>query len=166
MAEVVFARWQYAYYAKAMGGQDEFGNSWEPLAESTLKKKKPSGTDWKRVWSDKQHQIISHLVRSGMSLKDAKGKAASMLWGSPDQGIPINIDSSRLVSSLDPNGHEDQIREETGDSLYLGTGTPYAHYVDAKRRFLPTAEEASQWVKLAVDVIRNEIADNVKSKAG
>ena len=120
IAEHVFARWHTAFIAKAVGGEDEFGEKWHKLHPNTIKQKlnpktdplqKASFTnfrdlDYKKLWKQRKDTLQSQLMRAGMSKADAADKANSLMWGelTADANVPINIRTGRLERSLRPEG--------------------------------------------------------------
>lgn len=163
LSDTVFTNWHTAFIAKAHGGEDEFGESWEPLAESTKKKKrgKSMGEQVRRDWYDRANQLQAQLVASGMTRQEAADKAAGMAWDDPTD-VLINIDTTRLESSLSPEGHPDQIRQDVGGAVQMGTSVPYAKYVNGARRFQPTASELATWVRTGALQLRNVMALRLK----
>lgn len=151
IAEVIFTRWHTAFVQKAMGGTDEFGESWPPLSQERIDYKESRAMsqdiNWQAEWNKRQVQIYSQLRANGMNQKDARAKSITMAWGSAATGgSQINMFTTRLEASISPDGHPDQIREVTKHGIRAGTRVPYAPYVNAQRRINPTAKEISTWV--------------------
>ncbi len=161
IAEGVFDRWTKAFVAKSEGGEDEFGNSWPPLSDRTVKKKRrnPPNLDHRNTLGGR---LIRDLMRNGLSREQAGAKAVAILgstFATPSE--VINVDNGELIASLDPRGNENQIREQSGDAIALGTEVDHAGPVNARRRFLPTADEAVDWLYDIATELRDEIEGDI-----
>ena len=174
LADQLLLRWSMSFMAKAMGGRDEFGESWAPISDGWIKEKKRTQQGWQRVmvsrdeiWRKRRNQLVGQLMRGGMSRQDAMDRAAMMAWtGTPEQNVPIGINTTRLLRSISPVGSKEQIREVTPTSVTLGSAVPHAKFFNAGRRCTPTTPEIVEWLSDIMAATRDDVADEVASKIG
>ena len=134
MGEAFFTSAHTAYLAKSHGQADEFGDTWRPLAASTIREKlglgsirdpgtprpiSPSvtgGTAFipdasrRQEWTERRDNFVAQMISSGMTPNDAKTKANDLTWGAniAAAGVPINVDTGLLANSLAPGGGGDR----------------------------------------------------------
>jgi len=182
VAEVFFTRWHTAFMAKSQGGHDEFLQEWAPLAPSTIKRKQQTQNNWAQIGPAYQEKraswraqdLMRHFQSEGYDKVDANAMAVSMVWGATETagGVPIHVDTERLAESLHPDGSPDQVKEVDGTSMTFGTSVPYAGDCDRgdpsknrpARRIKPTKTEASEWVRAAAVVARNDLAERLQGE--
>lgn len=187
MSEVFFSRAHTAYIAKSHGQADEFGDTWDPLAFSTVRKKIAEGSasvtggtafipdrSRRQEWIDRRDNLIAQMISSGMSPSDARFKANDLTWSHNvnASGVPINIDTGLLANSLAPGAEGDrsvrqgQVRQQIGTTMLFGTDVDYAGDVHRQRRILPVAEKMVVWVRdglgIVTNLVRNEIMDRLR----
>lgn len=165
----VLTSWHANFMKKAYGGTDEHGNSWPPLKESTVQKKlfRKNQEEYKRKrvpsWEETRNSLHQQFMMGGMGFDSAMAKANDLAWGAaPPVENTINVETSALEKSLSPEGNEHSVRGKSGDTITLGTSRPKAGEVNALRRFLPTSDEASVYVKRAAIAAVNEMADELR----
>lgn len=157
VGDMFFARNQAAFIAKARGGADEFGNTWEPLKDSTRAKKerarsKSISANKGKKYEHQEEKLYRQLLKAGMSPDSALTKAFFIKM-TAEGNVPINQDTMRLTNSFRQRwANSDQVREIHGSTGVFGTRTPYAKYVHAKRRIIPIRSQAMQWVREAVSL--------------
>lgn len=161
VAERMFTRWTEAFVAKSEGGEDEFGNSWPPLSERTIRDKERNPPNLSHR-NSLGARMIRDLVSQGMTKQEALSKAVSVLGQNfTENSHVINVRHGDLIASLSPDGHENQIREKEDNLIILGTEDPKAGYVNAQRRFLPTGDEAVEWLYDVAVELRDQIATDI-----
>ncbi len=166
IADIVLTRWHTGYMRKSAGVQDEFGNGWKRLALVTLaEKRRRRAGGWREMdrasmWKRRHGQLVKQLLSAGFSMEDAQDKATDLAWGSA--GVPINIDTTRLITSLDPGySGPDQVREVSDEVVRLGTEVEYAKYVNKQRRILPNQAEVRAWLREVAEGIRTQVIRDV-----
>jgi hypothetical protein len=178
-AHHLFDKISRAFYAKSMGGSDEFGDKWDPLKPETIvaresrklpkRGKRRLGEQHDKLWRRVFARSFARLAfRVGE--KEAKVRAAKMAWGAvkaagaktlketlSGRRPPINWVSGRLKKSLMPGRRsqggyqppEEQRYEEYHGKLILGTDVPHAPYVHKRRRLWPEANKMLPWIQEA-----------------
>lgn len=172
-----------AFMEKSTGGVDETGDSWEPLAPSTIeyKRRKRSGTlidntrstvGQRRIWQDHYRRALQQYRAMGFSSEDSETSARRYAWdrlqrsrhGAPD--IPIGIDTGRLETSLRPApatlGYHPTNRDQIAiiparGVATFGTSVPYAHHFHKKRPIFPPADRMQSWSQRATAAGRDGV---------
>ena len=190
ISDTFFSSAHTAYIAKSHGREDEFGDRWRKLAQTTINRKlgigalpgtvgeiSPSvtgGTAFipdasrRKEWEDRRNRLQAQLISGGMTPEDARVKANELSWGSniAASGVPINIDAGLLVNSLAPGeGHKPgQVNESYGNVMIMGTQVDYAADVHRRRRILPTADKIVVWVRRGLGIVANLIRNEVEER--
>jgi len=187
MSEVFFTRAHTAYLAKSHGQADEFGDTWDPLAFETVRRKIAEGSpsvtggtafipdrSRRQEWIDRRDNLIAQMISSGMSASDARAKANDLTWSHNvnPSGVPINIDTGLLANSLAPGAggnrsvRQGQVRQHIGTTMLFGTDVDYAADVHSMRRILPIADKMVTWVRdglgIVTNLVRNEIIERLR----
>ncbi len=175
IADTFFTRWHTAFMAKATGGEDEFGESWAPLAPSTVERKRKSREGWQfsnpeSERTSRAQQLASQFRGRGFSQADAEDRANRLVWGETETAdeIPIGINTTELVESLHPDGSPEQIRDTDGNVIRLGTNSDHGKFMEIEtehkpaRRVKPTADEARRWLVGAARLARRRIMERVQ----
>ena len=104
IADSFFTSAHTAYITKSHGREDEFGDRWRKLAQTTINRKlgigalpgtvgeiSPSvtgGTAFipdasrRKEWEDRRNRLLAQLISGGMSPADARVKSNELAWGS------------------------------------------------------------------------------------
>lgn len=138
LTSYLFQKIYEAYVIKSYGGSDELGNTWEPLAESTIGLK----------------QRPTSALRS---FRARERKSLGGLRSVRDQRRLIMRETDRLIKSLRPSiirgmgyysPHPDQIVYQTRGKFTIGTNVEYAKYHNNTRPVIP--DNAGEWVTEAI----------------
>lgn len=170
LGDVILTNLHTAFLAKAHGGQDEFGDDWTELSQETKDRKsgRPGARPDRRAqWRRRHAELTQSLVAAGMSSQDARDKASELAWGpnTASEGVPIGIDTHRLERSLDPTTNSpNQVRDNHGDTLTLGTDVEYAKFFDAARPIIPDSSKSKRWVRRGAGVLVGMIATRLREK--
>lgn len=185
MAETFFTSAHAAYIAKSHGQADEFGDTWHPLAQSTIDDKRRSGSpsiaggtafipdaSRRNEWVERRDTFLAQMISAGMSPTDARDKANDLAWKNniAASGVPINIDTGLLVNSLAPGAGGDrsvrqgQVRQFVGTTMTFGTDVDYAADVHQMRPILPTADKMVVWVRRGLGIVTNLIKSEIEER--
>lgn len=138
----LFQKIYEAYVVKSYGGTDELGNSWPPLAESTVSLKK------RQTGALRSARTRERKLRGLSSPKDARRL--------------IMRETDKLITSLKPSiirnssfyaPRNNQLVYRTQKSITVGTEVEYAKYHDNTRPVIPP--NASIWVVQGINAATN-----------
>lgn len=188
VAHVMLTASYQSFILKSKGKADQFGESWKPLAPSTIygKVKVSNGSDrgmltasqnklWKGIYaSNLERKMLT------MSLEQAKKESAQLAWGILKKrgailkrhiigsyNPLIMVVTGRLRDSLKPNPltipyspKTDQLFEVTNNRIRFGSLVPYAGKMDQTRPVIP--DGILQYLDYAIQQGYKAIAPLVK----
>lgn len=141
LANEFYSQLYESYEVRAAGGQDELGNSFAPLAKST---------------------IASRPLKRGQSSLRADRESRDVLI----MRVTDAIFKSLKPSKAGTNGYrkrKNQIYEQVGKTLKLGTTVKYAKFHNKTRPVIP--ENADEWASIATKrafaAVAIHLSDNV-----
>lgn len=157
-----------SYLARSTGGADAYGQSWKPLAPSSLRTKSRQAKPEARLkhWQDTFSRVSAALLSRGWDSARATAQARLIAYRSLAAATPtaIGIRTQRLEQSFTPVGFRaapDHVVERRGNALVTGSSVPYAGYFAAKRPIMPEGEVAAKLVQDALLLAVEEFADEL-----
>lgn len=154
IAKDVFGENRRQFLKKSRAGADDFGETWKPLADSTVRRKlaKQKGkvtAGQNRRFKSLQERNRKRAAALGLRIVEAMKQAdAAALAGAGI--VPINIETRRLIKSITPGGGDglsyrkprEQVFRLQRRTITLGSSVEYTKYVQKARRIMMTAKEA------------------------
>lgn len=162
LASYLFHKIHEAYVIKSHGGTDELGNSWPPLAESTLKTSKKRTGRLKKL-SDNERR---GLRRKGTSISDDYLSTKKLIMRDTDKLIESLMPTTlRGGFSYIPKKNQ-QFEYKNGKAI-IGTFVEYAKFHNETRPVIP--ENVDLWYKEAIEegwkAARKRIRQRIKDFA-
>jgi hypothetical protein len=142
-----------AFVVKARGGTDEAGESWKPLAESTIESRlRKKGVSRARAIKQAK-EAYATLARTGRGLKKLERAKKTLTKTFADAAsIEILRDDGILLNSLSPTvgsvvNPQTVVRHE-GGKVAVGTNVPYAYFHQYGTKRMPARPpipDADRW---------------------
>ena len=167
----IFRKISEAFEAKSRGSSDDLGNSWANLSPETIAGRPKPGrsTAGRGLLNAKQDRIWKGIYSSMLQRGKSPEVAAKLAWGimKGRYGVRTKIDTlsrrnvqtmvstGRLQKRLQPGNvsgaryhkKKNQVYEQTGTLLIIGTSVPYAERVHKKRPLWP--DDIGPWINEA-----------------
>ena len=171
------------FVAKSSGGTDRNGDSWKPLAESTIRKKlrSPNRGPARRAILDLIKKFSIQASAAGLSPRDARQRAITAAQEFIDRpsgrdrsaSVPINVDTKRMMQSLRPGSvsgrgrytppKEQKITATRGRVVIL-TEVPYAKFASKSRPIMMPAETLTQFFREGMNNAAPDAVDAIKRR--